>query len=184
MYDKDMKDANSLSPGASALGFGTDFKLLASHANAYGNFQLYDYTQLVYDDPQSPGTSKTQKLCVLGNVTADAADFIPTVFNWYRWRHSFTPSLHTDDIEPNVFSYVMQQSSTADEITNLIQNEADEKPYTMGDFVSRDIVNFVSTTVGNPQSNVVTAPLGLMKIETGAADVNAFEVEVVGITEL
>jgi hypothetical protein len=78
----------------------------------------------------------------------------------------------------------MQQSSTAEEIIDLIQNESDEKPYTLGNFSSRDIVGLVSTSVGNPQTNVITAPLGLIKVLTGTDAANSFEVEVLGITEL
>ena len=184
MFDEDMKDANSLSPGATTLGFGPDFATQPSHSNAYGNFTQYDYTQLVYDDPASPGTDKVQKLCVIGTSTASAAGFIPTVFNWYRWRHSFTPSSANDDIQDNVFSYVMQQSSTADKIIDVIDDEADEKPYSLGNFMSRTIQGVVSTSVGNPQSNVMSAPLGLIKITSGTDTTNSFEVEVVGVTEL
>lgn len=184
-FECSQTDALSISPGASALGFGKDYGGQASHANAYGNTNTYDYTSLVYDNPGSPGTDVIQTMVLLGDKNT-AATCVPLIHNWYAWRHSYTPSSPDDDIADNVFSYVMQQSSTADAIIDIVEDEADEKPYDLGDFEDRTMSTGVSTDVGNPTSPVICAPLGLLKITTGldADNSHALEVEVVGVTEL
>ncbi len=185
-FECDQTDATSISPGASALGFGPDYANPAthpSHANAYGNTNTYDYNTLVYDDPAAPGTDISQELVLLGDKNT-AATCLPVIYNWFLWRHSYTPSAAADDIADNAFSYVMQQSSTADAIIDIVEDEADEKPYDLTNFQDRTMTSFVSTEVGNPTSPVICAPLGLLKFTTGTATANSFEVEVVGVTEL
>ncbi len=185
-FDCDQTDATSISPGATALGFGPDYANPAthpSHAKAYGNTNTYDYNKLVYDDPAAPGTDISQELVLLGNKQT-AVTCLPVIYNWFLWRHSYTPSDAADDIADNAFSYVMQQSSTADAIIDIVEDEADEKPYDLTNFQDRPIASLVSTEVGNPTSPVICAPLGLIKFTTGTASANSFEVEVVGVTEL
>jgi hypothetical protein len=186
-FDADQTDASSISPGATALGFGSDYKLLASHANAWGNFSgPYDYTKLVYDDPASPGTDKVDTMCMLGNSATGITHpgNMAVVYNWSAWRHSFTPSSADDDIQDNIFSYVMQQSSTSDEIIDIVADDADNKPYTLGNFISRTINSISSTDVGNPTSPVICAPLGLLKFTAGTSAAHIVEVEILGVTEL
>lgn len=181
-----MDDSTSLAPGATSAGFGPDYKDAGTHTNSYGNQNLYDYTSIVFDDPANPGTDVQQKLVVLGGApVGPIADekCAPVVYNWHAWRHSFTPSSADDDIADNVFSYTMQQSSTADAIIDIVQDEADEKPYALSDFTTKTIPDFISTSVGNPATTVFCAPLGLLKVGQSAAN-QAFQIEVLGVTEL
>jgi len=145
----------------------------------------YDYTSIVFDKPSSPGTDVSQTLVLHGGKPAgDVGDetCAPVIYNWAQWRHSFTPSAADDDIADNVFSYAMQQSSTADKIIDVVEDEADEKPYLLSDFYDSPVATVAATTVGNPTTSVFCVPLGLLKI--GAAAASSWEVEVVGITEL
>ena len=181
-FDCAMTDATSLSPGAADFGFGPTYADNQSHANAYGNTNAYDYNELVYDNPDGSGTYIRQELVVLGDKTTSAA-CLPVIYNWKEWRHSYTPSSVDDDIAPNAFSYVMQQSSTADAIIDIVGEEADEKPYDLADFQTKTIVDIVSTEVGNPTSQVISVPLGLLKVGQSVAN-QSFQVEVVGVSEL
>ena len=112
-----------------------------------------------------------------------AATCLPVIHNWFLWRHSYTPSDAADDIADNAFSYVMQQSSTADAIIDIVEDEADEKPYDLTDFTTRTIVDLISTDVGNPTSQVISAPLGLIKVGQSISN-QVFQVEVLGVSEL
>ena len=81
----------------------------------------------------------------------------------------------------------MQQGSTAGDIIERIEVEADEKPYDLSEFAIDTMTTIVGTTVGNPTSSVFTAPLGLLKITpigAGSGVVGGLEIEVVGVTEL
>lgn len=181
-FDCDMTDATSLSPGAVSFGFGPDYANNPTHSNAFGNSNAYDYNDLVYDNPDGSGTDIRQTLVVLGDKTTSAT-CLPVIYNWKEWRHSYTPSSVDDDIAPNAFSYVMQQSSTADAIIDIVGEEADEKPYDLADFQTKHVVDIVSTDVGNPTSQVISAPLGLLKIGQTVAN-QVFQIEVLGVSEL
>jgi len=178
-------EANTIMPGATktgAEGARTDVGYTAS----YGNGLTYDYTSIVFDKPSSPGTDVSQQLVLLGGKPSGPVGdetCAPVIYNWHAWRHSFTPSAADDDIADNVFSYAMQQSSTADKIIDIVEDEADEKPYNLDDFYDRTIQTVVGTTVGNPISGVICAPLGLVKITTGTSGAT-WETEVVGVVEL
>ena len=77
----------------------------------------------------------------------------------------------------------MQQSSTADKIIDIVEDEADEKPYNLDDFFDRPMQTIVSTDVGSPSSSIICVPLGLMKVTTGLTGA-VWETEVVGVVEL
>ena len=81
-----------------------------------------------------------------------------------------------------MFSWAVQQSSTATAIIDRIDDEADEKPYDIDDFKVNTMKTLVGTGVGNPTSATFCVPLGLLKI-TSAANA-AWEIEIVGVTEL
>ena len=181
-FDCDMTDATSLSPGATSFGFGPDYANETTHVNAFGNTNAYDYNELVYDDPDGSGTDIRQTLVVLGDKTTSSS-CLPVIYNWKEWRHSYTPSSANDDIAPNAFSYVMQQSSTADEIIDIVGEEADEKPYDLADFQTKYPLDVVSTDVGNPTTQIISAPLGLLKVGQTVAN-QVFQIEVVGVSEL
>jgi len=114
------------------------------------------------------------------NWDSDAKFYV--VDNWLKFRHSFTPSATADDIDNNVFSWAMQQGETAGDIIDMQDDNADEKPYNLSDFTTDTMLTTVSTAVGSPTSHVICAPLGLLKIRS--ADPCAWEIEVVGVTEL
>ena len=179
-FDKDMTGTNIYYPGATNIGTGN---------GGWGAGLTYDYTKVVFDDPGAAGTDITQTLCVLGNTSADvsADNFLPVVDNWYKWRHSFTPAADADDIQDNVFSYVIQQSSTSDQIINMIDDSQDEKPYDLTEFANSSVDTIVGTAVGNPTSAVICAPLGLLRVLTadeGADSSAIWEIEVLGVVEL
>lgn len=180
--DRAQVEGNTWLPGATALGT-TDADLPASaQTNAYGMNLVYDYTDLVYDDPSNPGTDVQVQMCMLGSTIIDGP-VMPLVYNWSQWRHNFTPSAAADDIADNAISYVMQQSSTADKIIDIVEDEADEKPYQLSDFTTKTMPDVVGTTVGNPTTSVISAPLGLLKITTGSSGCS-LQIEVVGVSEL
>ena len=179
-FDKDMTGTNIYYPSATDIGTGN---------GGWGAGLTYDYTKVVFDDPGAAGTDITQTMCVLGNTSADVSsdNFLPVVDNWYKWRHSFTPAADADDIQDNVFSYVIQQSSTSDQIINMIDDSQDEKPYDLTEFANTVMTTIVGTAVGNPTSAVICAPLGLLKVLTadeGASSNATWEIEVLGVVEL
>ncbi len=182
-FDCSQTSANLYLPGA--LEIGAEGGTPADYDNAYGYDLVYDYTSLVFDSPSAPGTDVSQTLVLLGNKpTGPVADetCVPVIYNWHQWRHSFTPSSADDDIADNVFSYAIQQSSTGDKIIDVVEDEADEKPYLFQDFYDRPISSMVTTQAGNPTTEVFCAPMGLLKVSMQAGTV--WEIEVVGITEL
>ena len=182
-FECDQKTTNSWLPGATDLGqMDGEIDPANGAENAYGFNLTYDYNSLVYDDPAAPGTDVSQELVMVGDKNT-SSDCLPVVYNWFLWRHSYTPSAAADDIADNAFSYVMQQSSTADAIIDIVEDEADEKPYNLQDFEDRTIKTVVSTAVGSPVSQLICAPLGLLKVLTGSGGAT-FEVEIVGVTEL
>jgi len=187
MYNCSQTASNTWMPGSTKRGAEGD-RTAAGYSNFYGTGLVYDYTSLVYDKPSSPGTDVSQTLVLLGGKPAgNVGDetCVPVIYNWAQWRHSFTPSAADDDIADNVFSYAIQQSSTADKIIDIVEAEADEKPYNLDDFFDRPIQTVVSTEVGNPTSAVICVPLGLMSITTGSAAAGAlWETEVLGVVEL
>jgi hypothetical protein len=169
---------NSYFPGATAVGTGS---------GGWGVGFDYDYTKLVINRPDGASDSITKAMAMLGTQDADEDNWdadtrFYVVDNWLKFRHSFTPSASADDIANNVFSWAMQQGETAGDIIDMQDDNQDEKPYDLSEFTSEYMDTFVSTSVGSPISNVICAPLGLLKITTtGAA---AWEIEVVGVTEL
>ncbi len=184
-FDADQTDALTFMPGAVKIG-AEGPRDDTGYKNSYGVGLTYDYTSLVYDDPASPGTDVDQTLCLMGGKPAGAVaseTHIPVIYNWFAWRHSFTPSAAADDIADNVFSYAMQQSSTADKIIDIVEDEADEKPYNFDDFTDRTLVTTVGTTVGNPTSATFCVPLGLMKMGT-LSNGGVCQFEVLGVVEL
>ena len=182
-FDCGQTEANLYLPGA--VEIGAEGGTSSNYDDAYGYALVYDYTSLVFDSPTAPGTDVSQTLVLLGNKpSGPVADetCAPVIYNWHQWRHSFTPSGDDQDIADNVFSYAIQQSSTADKIIDVVEAEADEKPYQFPDFYDRSISSLVTTTVGNPSTDVFCAPLGLLKVTMQAGTM--WEIEVVGITEL
>jgi hypothetical protein len=163
---------------------GTD---IGTSGSGWGSGLTYDYTKLTIQDPDNADQVVTLGLRMLGNQAASSDDWdgdagFYVVDNWKKFRHSFTPAAAADDIASNVFSWAMQQSSTADAIIDQIDDEADEKPYDLDEFTTKTMDTIVSTSVGSPTSHVICAPLGLLKITTSASA--AWEIEVVGVTEL
>ena len=165
-------------PGAIGIGTGD---------GGWGESLTYDYTQLTLMDPDSGNATISKPMCMLGTQETDPQDWdddshIYVIDNWHKWRHSFTPSDSAHDIQDNVFSWTVQQSSTATAIIDRVDDEADEKPYDIDDFKTQAMTSAASTEVGSPTSTTICAPLGLLKIVTTAAA--AWEIEVVGVTEL
>lgn len=161
-------------PSGSPQAFGTD---------------TYDYTKIVIADPDGAPDGLTKGLAMLGNQNAsdanwDADGSFYVVDNWLKYRKSLTPQASTDDTANNVFSWAMQQSDTASDIIDLIDDEADDKPYNLSDFTNKALISIVGTNVGNPVSGVITAPLGLLKMTTGTGGNHAWEIEVIGVSEL
>lgn len=178
--DAGMSSSNSemYFPGAVDKGTGS---------GGWGESLTYDYTNLVFEDPDTPGTTINKSLMVLGTQQALSSDWdLDTGFyiidNWHKWRHSFTPSASADDVANNIFSWSIQQSDTAEAIIDRIDDEADEKPYDLDDFAANTMKTLVGIDVGNPTSAIFNVPLGLLKIT--AASSAAWEIEVVGVTEL
>jgi len=163
---------------------GTD---IGTTGNGWGSALTYDYTKLTIQDPDNADQEITLGMSMLGTQATDSDDWdtdgrFYIVDNWKKFRHSFTPAAAADDIENNVFSWAMQQSSTAKAIIDQVEVEADEKPYDLGEFTTKSMKGIVGTSVGNPTSSVFCAPLGLLQIiTTGSA---TWEIEVVGVTEL
>ena len=182
-FECEQLESNTWLPGATRPG--TDHTG-AGDADAYGMDLVYDYTSIVFDDPDAAGTDVSQTLVLLGGKPSGPVGdetCAPVIYNWKQWRHSFTPSAAADDIADNVFSYAMQQSSTADKIIDIVEDEADEKPYNLDDFFDKSISTLVSTDVGSPTSHTICVPLGLMKLTTGLGGAT-WETEVVGVVEL
>lgn len=173
---------NSTKPGTSDAvvpgggGVGDD---------AYGFNLTYDYTDLVHADGTAADVDVRGTLCMLGSstVVTDAAGdtFFPVIKNWKEYRHSFTPAAADNDIAENAFSKVMQQGQTADTIIDIVEDEQDEKPYNLEDFVAKTQQTVVSTAVGSPISSVHSFPLGLCYVNLTAGII---EFELVGVTEL
>ena len=171
-------DGTMFFPGASDIGVAS---------GGWGEALTYDYTKLTIVRPDEASDGITLPLVMLGtqnsnedNWDADSGFFV--VDNWAKFRHNFTPSANADDIENNVFSWAMSQSSTAGDIIDRIEDEADERPYVLTEFKDTAMKTLVSTAVGSPISGVICAPLGLLKITT--AESAAWEIEVVGVAEL
>ena len=170
--------SNQYFPGASAVGTGS---------GGWGVGFDYDYTKLVINRPDDAADGITKGLAMLGTQSSSEDDWdadtkFYVVDNWLKFRHSFTPSATADDIDNNVFSWAMQQGETAGDIIDMQDDNADEKPYDLSDFTTDTMITTVSTAVGSPTSHVICAPLGLLKITS--ADPCAWEIEVVGVTEL
>ena len=184
MFDCNQTDANVWLAGANEIG--GEGGTATNYLDAYGYDLTYDYTSLVFDSPTAPGTDVSQTLVLMGDKPpGPVADetCVPVIYNWKEWRHSFTPSSSDDDIADNVFSYAIQQSSTADKIIDVVEDEADEKPYNLKDFVDSPMSTIVSTAVGSPVSMTICVPLGLMRVQAPTAN-TTFEIEIVGITEM
>ena len=179
LMDGTMTNAsNQYFPGATTVGVG---------AGGWGVGFDYDYTKLVINRPDDAADGITKGLAMLGTQSASEDDWdadtkFYVVDNWLKFRHSFTPSATADDIDNNVFSWAMQQGETAGDIIDMQDDNADEKPYDLSDFTTDTMITTVSTAVGSPTSHVICAPLGLLKITS--ADPCAWEIEVVGVTEL
>ncbi len=183
--DCSQTEANTIMPGATKTGAEGD-RGATGYTESYGNGLTYDYTSIVFDKPSSAGTDVSQTLVLLGGKPSGPIGdetCAPVIYNWFQWRHSFTPSAASDDIADNVFSYAMQQSSTADKIIDIVEDEADEKPYNLEDFFDRPIQTVVGTAVGNPISETICVPLGLVKIVTGSGGAT-WETEILGVVEL
>lgn len=166
-------------PGQNGLG------LNKGGWGAPANF-VYDYTSLVIDDPDGTGGPVTLPMRISGKQSASSDDWdddkgFYLIDNWGKFRHNLTPNAAEDDIKSNVFSWAMSQTSTADDIIDLVQDEADEKPYVLEEFKTYLMKSFVSTGTGNPTSAVISVPAGLLKL---TADSAQWEIEVVGVTEL
>lgn len=157
-----------------------------SGTSAWGP-NTYDYTKLVIADPDGAPDGFSKPLMMQGTQSSadedwdgDAGFFV--VDNWKKFRKSLTPQASTDDSENNVFSWAMQQSDTAADILDVIDDEADEKPYDLDNFSTKTMLTVVGTNVGNPTSATFCAPLGLLKITTTASA--SWEIEVLGVVEL
>jgi hypothetical protein len=185
-YDNDM-DGNRTDSGGSTKMYFPGATSIGTGNGGWGAGKVYDYTKLTIVDPDGSNAPISKTLRMLGNQAADDADWdddtgFYVVDNWLDFRHSFTPASTANDIANNVFSWAMQQSSSAQAIIDVIDDEADEKPYDLTEFTTNSMKTLVGTGVGNPTSAVFCVPLGLMKIlTTGSA---SWEVEVVGVTEL
>jgi hypothetical protein len=185
-YDNDM-DGNRTDVGGSTKMYFPGSLSIGTGNGGWGVDKVYDYTKLTIVDPDGSTAPISKTLRMLGTQAADDADWdddtgFYVVDNWKNFRHSFTPASTTNDIANNVFSWAMQQSSSAQAIIDVIDDEADEKPYELNDFTTTSMKTVVGTTVGNPTSAVFCVPLGLMKIVTAATA--SWEIEVVGVTEL
>jgi hypothetical protein len=170
--------AESYFPGASDQGTGS---------GGWGAGLTYDYTALTIEDPDTAGATITKPMMMLGTQAASSDDWdddtgFYVVSNWLNWRHSFTPAATADDIANNVFSWAIQQSDTAEAIINRIDDEQDEKPYDLSEFLDTMIATAVGTGVGNPTSAIINVPLGLLKINHSST--SSWEIEVLGVTEL
>lgn len=163
---------------------GTD---IGTTGDGWGSAFDYDYTKLVINKPDAADTGITKALAMLGTQADDEDDWASdgkffVVDNWLKFRHSFTPSASVDDIENNVFSWAMSQGETAGDIIDMVDDNADEKPYDLENFTTKTMKTIIGTSVGNPTSQVFCAPLGLLKITTTATA--SWDIEVVGVTEL
>ena len=171
-------DGTTFFPGATRMGVS---------GGGWGEALTFDYTKLTIVRPDEAADGITLPLVMLGtqdsdedNWDADTGFYV--VDNWAKFRHNFTPSANADDIENNVFSWAMQQGSTAGDIIDRIDDEADERPYVLTEFKDTLMSTLVGIGNGNPTSSLFCAPLGLLKVTTtGDA---SWEVEVVGVTEL
>ena len=169
--------SNQYFPGATDIGTGN---------GGWGEGLTFDYNKLTLDDPDGSGPL-TMNLRMLGTQSANSSDWdtdggFYVIDNWLKWRHSFTPAAAADDIANNAFSWMIQQTDTAEAIIDRLDDEADEKPYDLSEFTTNTMETVVGTGVGNPTSAVFCAPLGLLKVNSSASA--AWEIEVVGVTEL
>ena len=158
-------------------------------SNQAWGVDLYEITNLVLADPDGTPDGMSKKLAMLGTQASSASDWDDdddffVIDNWRKFRKELTPQSALDDTENNVFSWAMQQSDTAGDIIDLIDDTMDNKPYDLNNFTSKMIDTVVGTNVGNPSSAVISAPLGLLKITTGSSGPFGWEIEVVGVTEL
>jgi hypothetical protein len=180
LYDAGMAAASAESyfPGATDQGTGS---------GGWGAGLTYDYTALTIEDPDTAGATITKPMMVLGTQAASSDDWDDdagffVVSNWLNWRHSFTPAAAADDIANNVFSWAIQQSDTAEAIIDRIDDEQDEKPYDLTEFLDTAMTTVASTEVGNPTTAIISVPLGLLKVVHSAT--SSWEIEVLGVTEL
>ena len=175
-FEKEMIQDDIFFPGATDVG---------PSSGGWGNGVTFDYTRLIFDDPDAPGNGLSMPLCVLGDMPADwsTATAIPVIDQWYAWRKSFTPSAEDNMIAENAFSFVINQSSTAEDVVQMIDDSQDEKPYDLAEFSQAGMKFVLSTEVGNPTSSTFCAPLGLLKIITQGSAAS-WEIEVLGFTEL
>lgn len=155
----------------------------------WGHDLTYDYTKLVINQPDAADTAITKSLAMIGTQSEDDADWDAdgkffVVDNWKKFRHSFTPSATADDIANNVFSWAMSQGETAGDIIDMIDDSQDDKPYDLDQFTTQLVSTEVRTDVGSPVSDVICAPLGLLKVTSIGTDTYGLAVEVLGVTEL
>jgi len=166
------------------------FPFATSMGTSYGGFGEtlnYDYTKLTIVRPDEQADSVTLPLVMLGEQNAnedswdqDTAFYV--IDNWRAFRHEIPNPNQSADPANNIFSWAMQQGSTAGDIIDLIDDEQDEKPYNLFEFRSTACSTFLSNSVGNPVSCTMSVPLGLLKYST--TGLGAIEVEVIGVTEL
>jgi hypothetical protein len=171
-------DTNQFFPYA--LSMGTSY-------GGFGETLTYDYTKLTMARPDEAADSITLPLNMLGeqNANEDSWDSDSgwyVIDNWRKFRKEFTEQSSSDDSENNIFSWVMQQGSTAGDILDRLDDEQDEKPYNLFEFRSQMCGTIISTAVGSPTSPILSVPLGLLKLTTDATA--GFEIEVVGVAEL
>jgi hypothetical protein len=177
-FEAAMTASTQYYPGATDKGTGS---------GGWGESLTYDYTNIVIEDPDGTGGPITKPLLMLGTQSTNSDDWdtdagFCVVDNWKNWRHSLTPAAAADDIQQNVFSWAIQQSTTADDIIDMIDDSQDEKPYDLDDFKVNTMKTLIGTGVGNPTTATFCVPLGLLKVTSTASAV--WEIEVVGVTEL
>lgn len=166
------------------------FPFATNMGTSYGGFGetlTYDYTKLVLTRPDEAADSVTLPLAMIGEQStnedswdSDTAWYV--VDNWRKYRNQLTVPASGDDIENNVFSWVMQGGSIAGDVIDRLDDEQDEKPYNLFEFRSTMCDTAVGTDLGNGVSTTMTIPLGLLKMSTTATA--AVEIEVIGVTEL
>ena len=160
---------------------------MATSGGGFGETLTYDYTKLVLTRPDEAADSVTLPLVMIGEQStnedswdSDAGWYV--VDNWRAFRNQLTLPTASDDIQNNVFSWVMQGGSIAGDVIDRLDDEQDEKPYNLFEFRSTMCSTAVGTDFGNGVSSTMTVPLGLLKMSTGASA--KMEIEVLGVTEL
>lgn len=171
-------DTNTFFPFASNM---------ATASGGFGETLTYDYTKLVLTRPDEAADSVTLPLVMIGeqSTNEDAWDSDSgwyVVDNWRKYRNQLAVPAAGDDIENNVFSWVMQGGSIAGDVIDRLDDEQDEKPYNLFEFRSTMCATAVGTDLGNGVSCTMTVPLGLLKMSTSASA--TVEIEVLGVTEL